>query len=511
MEELIMARNQSPALKLKIVFLILASMLVSSVNAHAALTRNDVSMLYVSIFNRASEGEGNTYWGNRPDLQTMAATASAMLETDAAKNYFGSSLNSNQDFIEHIYLNTLNKTYWDDPMGITYWVNQLNEGKTRGEVVAELVGVIKDYAPGGPNYDPTDQATIDAYNQFNNRVTVSNYMAETVQNTPDNWETVTQFGPGGLNVTFATTSVDTARQAIDIFNGSPASLEDDIEYYMAMVTSAGDLSPVMDEISVLLSTILSGDTSVVSITPPLQNIDLNNLPPSINITANFGSGYTPEGSTAVYTGMTVIDITNIAFTQTGINANASLNATDVRRDGTLVLNGLMTMGINAGMSGENISLNANINFSNLTTLDAQVNGGITLNIPGISGEGQLLQPVTITLNQFSTLDYQMNGTVTMTQVSADAFDINFNVTTNQGPVSGILRAQMDVANPDQIILSTPSGPLSVEDATLVVNQVIMDTGENSPCSDLPVSGNIVVTKGAETGTITFSNCAYTVN
>jgi hypothetical protein len=502
---------KSATLKFKIIFLVLVSMTLSSVHAQAALTQNEVSMLYVSIFNRASEGGGNTYWGNRSDLQTMAQVATAMLDTDAAKNYFGSSLNSNEDFIEHIYLNTLNKTYWDDPMGITYWVNQLNGGKTRGEVVAELVGVIKDYAPGGPYYDPTDQATIDAYNQFTNRVSVSNYMAQTVQNTPNNWETVTRFDPGGLNVTFAPATVDTAKQAINLFAGSPAGLEDDIEYYMAMVTSTGDLSPVMDEISVLLSTILSGDTSVVSISPPLQTIDLNNLPPSINITANFGSGYTPEGTSAVYTGTTVIDITNIAFTQTGINANASLNATDVRRDGTLVLNGLMTMGINAGMYEETISLNANINFSNLTTLDAQVNGGIALNIPGISGEGQLLQPVTITLNQFSTLDYQMNGTVTMTQVSAEMFDINFNVTTNQGPVSGILRTQMDVSNPDQIILSTPSGPLSVEDATLVVNQVTMDTGENSTCTDLPVSGNIVVTKGAETGTITFNNCAYTVN
>jgi hypothetical protein len=497
---------------MKIVFLVLVSMTLSSVYANAALTRNDVSMLYVSIFNRASEGEGNAYWGNRADLQTMASTATAMLDTEAAKNYFGSSLNSNQKFIEHIYQNTLNKTYWDDPEGITYWVNQLNGGRTRGEVVADLVGVIKDYRPGGPYYDPTDQATINAYNQFTNRVAVSNYMAETVQNTPNNWQTVTQFGPGGLNVTFAAATVDTARQAINQFSGNASgSLKDDIDYYMAMITSAGEVSPVMDEISILLSTILSGDTSVVTITPPLQNIDLNNPPPSINITANFGSGYTPAGSSAVYTGMTVINITNIAFTQTGITANATLNATNVRRDGTLVLNGLMTMGINAGMSGENVSLTANINFSNLTTLDAQVNGSIAMNVPGISGEGQLLQPITITMNQFSTLDYQMNGTVTMTQVSADRFDVNFNVTTNQGPVSGVLRVQADVSNPDQVILSTPSGPMTVETAALVVNQVILDTSENSTCTDLPVSGNIVVTKGAETATITFSNCAYTVN
>ncbi len=502
-----MAHKKSNPMNLKIGFLVLVSMILSSFHAHAALTQNDVSMLYVSIFNRASEGEGNAYWRSRADLQTMAAASTAMLDTDAARNYFGSSLNSNQAFIEHIYLNTLNKGYWDDPMGINYWVNELNSGKTRGEVVAELVGVIKDYAPGGAYYNPNDPVTIAAYNQFTNRVSVSDYMAVTVQNTPDNWETVTQFGAGGLNVTSEPASVDTAKQAIDLFAGNTGGLVDDIEYYMALITSAGELSPVMDEISVLLSTILSGDTSVVTITPPLQNIDFNNPPSSITITANFGTGYTPEGTNTVYTGMTVINITGIAFTQTGITANAALTATDVRRDGTPVLNGLMTMGINAGL-GETISVNANINFSNLTTLDARINGGIAMNIPGISSEGQLLQPVTITLNQLSTLDYQMNGTVTMTQMSSEVFDINFNLTTNQGPVTGLLRAGMNPADFGQATLSTPSGPMTIGDASVTINQVVTD---QALCEDLPASGDIVITKGAETATVTFSNCTYTVN
>lgn len=505
-----MSRTKSTALKLKIIFLVLVSMTLSSVHAQAALTQNDISQLYVSIFNRASEGSGNAYWRNRADLQTMATAATKMLDTDAARNYFGTSLNSNQAFIEHIYLNTLNKSYWDDPVGITYWVNQLNSGKTRGEVVAVMVGVIKDYAPDGPSYNPNDPTTIAAYNQFTNRVNVSNYMADTVQDPPANWQTTTQFGPGGLNVTFDGTTVDTAKQAITIFAGGSGSLEDDIEYYMAMITSAGDLSPVMDEISALLEAILNDDTSVVTITPALETIDLSNLPSNITIAANFGNGYTPENTSAVYTGSATINITGIAFTQTGIGANLSLAATNVQRDGEPVLNGLMTGSLNVGMAG-NTSITANLNFSNLASMGELLNGGIAINIPALSAEMQLLQPATLTLTQFSTLDYQMNGTVTMTQLAPDTFDTNFNITTNQGPVSGVLRAQVNIANPDQIILSTPSGPLNVETATLVINQVTMDISEDSTCTDLPVSGNIVVTRGVETSTINFSNCIYTVN
>ncbi len=141
-----MPNTKSNPLTLKLIFLVMLAMVLSSVQAHAALTQNDVSMLYVSIFNRASEGEGNAFWRSQPG---MAAAATAMLETEAAQNYFGSSLNSNQAFIEHIYLNTLNKNPWDDPSGIAHWVGRLDSGSTRGEVVADLVGVIKDYAPGG--------------------------------------------------------------------------------------------------------------------------------------------------------------------------------------------------------------------------------------------------------------------------------------------------------------------------------------------------------------------------
>lgn len=213
----------------------------------------------------------------------------------------------------------------------------------------------------------------------------------------------------------------------------------------------------------------------------------------------------------MYTGSAVINITGIGFTNTGIAANVSLTATNVQRNGEPILNGDMTGSLNLGLAGENMSLTGNLNFSNLASMEELLNGGIALNVPAISGEGQLLQPATLTLNQFSTTEYQLNGIVTVTQTAADIFDIDFNITTNQGEVTGRLRAQGDVQNPDLITLTTPQGPLTVGTAQVTVNQVIIDSSEDTTCTEWPVSGNIVVTEGGETATITFNNCAYTVN
>lgn len=184
------------------------------VDLPTSLNQNQVSQLYVSIFGRASEGEGNAYWQTL-ELD-MATTADVMLDTDAARNYFGANLNTNQAFIEHIYLNTLNKTIADDFDGISYWISVLDAGTTRGEAVATLVGAIYDYAPGGPLYDPDDNATVAAYNQFTNRVEVSNYMANNVYATPEDWESSTSFSHD-LVVTDDPGTVSTAKANIDLF------------------------------------------------------------------------------------------------------------------------------------------------------------------------------------------------------------------------------------------------------------------------------------------------------
>lgn len=132
------------------------------------LSRSRVSQLYVSIFGRASEGDGNTYW--QTTQEDLTAAADTMLATGAARDYFGATLDDDQAFIEFIYENTLGKTYAQDPDGVDYWVGELASGKSKGQVVSSLVNAVMD-----PQYtgDP-------AQNRFINRVTVCNYAADNI-------------------------------------------------------------------------------------------------------------------------------------------------------------------------------------------------------------------------------------------------------------------------------------------------------------------------------------------
>lgn len=239
-----------------------------------ALDRTQVSQLYVAIFNRASEGEGNGFWQSQPD---MASTATAMLDTTDAMAYFGASLDTNLAFIKHIYLNTLNKTIADDADGIAYWVGLLDKGQTRGEVVAELIGVIKDYAPGARYYDQEDTATVTAYNQFTNRVAVSDYMAETVYNTPADYAVSTAFDKEMI-VTNDQATVEAARQRIDNLADSTVakaqiSIDAGTLHSPAVFDAGSDAFNFTDNVAVLTNVVIDNFTSDDIITTNAEDND----------------------------------------------------------------------------------------------------------------------------------------------------------------------------------------------------------------------------------------------
>ena len=131
------------------------------------LTITQISQLYVSLFGRASEGEGNQYWQTRSTGTDMSAIADRMLATEAAKDYLGETLDNNQAFIEQIYLNALGKTRADDSEGIDFWTNQLDSGKTKGQVVEALVTAVQFPENAGAAQD-----------LFANKVEVSTYAAD---------------------------------------------------------------------------------------------------------------------------------------------------------------------------------------------------------------------------------------------------------------------------------------------------------------------------------------------
>lgn len=173
-----------------------------------ALTQTQVSQLYVTVIGRASEGEGNTFWQAGDSL---ASVATDMLATEAAQTYFGNTLDDDQAFIEHIYENTLGKTYADDPDGIDFWVSVLQDS-TRGEVVAGLIEAVYQYS------DSTDPEAKAAYDQFVNKVEVSNYVADSIEEADIN--DLTPFEDYIKNVTDDPTTVDAAKADVD--TDSPA-------------------------------------------------------------------------------------------------------------------------------------------------------------------------------------------------------------------------------------------------------------------------------------------------
>ena len=109
-------------------------------------------------------------------------TATTMLATADAQAYFGGSLDSDRAFIEHIYLNTLNKTPADDAAGIDYWLGTLANGDSRGHVISALVSAAQQPENAGAAQD-----------LFNERLAISNYAADKLTDAPDNYGVVLGF------------------------------------------------------------------------------------------------------------------------------------------------------------------------------------------------------------------------------------------------------------------------------------------------------------------------------
>jgi len=146
------------------------------------LTQSQISALYIALFGRASEGAGSKFWLNAANTQnlSMADIANAMLNTSAAKEYFGGNLDTDEKFINHIYENVLGKSTGIDKEGKAFWVNKLKEGIDKGFIASELLKAALD-----PKYsNSTDEATKAAHNLLVNKVLASNMVADSIENVP---------------------------------------------------------------------------------------------------------------------------------------------------------------------------------------------------------------------------------------------------------------------------------------------------------------------------------------
>jgi hypothetical protein len=485
---------------MKKILLVVMGLFLLYGNSHAVSSlsheeiQQRVTEIYVATFERAPALRGLEYWTNAVETGTFTIenVAQSFFDQPETQVKFPKG-SSNAAFITTVYNNTLSR----DPAqaGLAYWVDGLDRGLfRRDQAIMTIINGAK--AETGSATDAamlakkTEIGLLFAHSEIGDLTTNENFM---------DWSKNI--------VSYATDSDFSIHDALAYIAAEfPSELEADIESYLALISSVSDMSPMIDEISTLLEEILNGDSSVVTITPPMETLDISNLPSAINVRADFGAGYTPEGSSSTYTGLVLINITDIVMTQTGLSANAAITATNVQRDGQLILNGAMTLGMSLASSGEEAVILATLSFSNLQSADFSMNGGIELSMSlDMLSSDSSEQPIIITLTNFETSDMQASGTIIMKPVSTDIYDMQLDLTTHEGTVEGT--ARINSTTEPQTIISTPAGPITVGEYSVIFKNVIMD---EEVCTDTAAGGNIVITGDSETKTITFNNCAYTV-
>lgn len=375
-----------------------------------ALTKTQVSELYVSIFGRASEGEGNTYWQtNQVDQVT---TAKVMLETDAAKEYFGDTLDDDQAFIEFIYENTLGKTYAEDADGVDYWVAELAAGKTKAEVVSALINAATASENAGA-----------AQMQFNNKVAVSDYTADTL----DKFTSFAAFSAFIDDVDETADSVTAAKAKADA--AVPADDDDDdaddIQGGTYQLTDSNVGTGAADNI---LGT--AGDDTISGATSTLESVDVVNgaggndtLTARLDGTANLAP---------VISNVETIDLIT--------RGNGSLNFADITGYTSVSLSGTNSYELTALPNNFEVTLK-NIDDENMTlTLDnvAGTADGLTVNLDNVTGTAQLTN-----VQDLETLAI-VSGGDSANELHASL--TGFDATNGKMTVSGTQDLELDFVN-----------------------------------------------------------------
>jgi len=265
-----------------------------------ALTQTKVSQLYVAIFNRASEGAGNTYWQTANTNATT--TAEAMFLLPVVKTFFGvtnfTDTANVRTVIEAIYLNSLGKAPADDVAGITYWIGEVTGGRSMGDVVSTLVDSAVATANAGT-----------AQNVFNNKVAVSNYAADTLSaHTTD-----AAFQAYLTGVTSVASTVTTANAAI--LAAVPASNNPGTTF--ALTSVADDLTGTANDDT------FTGISSALASAATLNTTDaIDGGVGADTLTATLNSNFTGFG-TGSMTGVETVTLLNtgsVARTFDGTNS-----------------------------------------------------------------------------------------------------------------------------------------------------------------------------------------------
>ena len=130
-----------------------------------ALTTTQVNAAYVALLGRAAEGNANAWAENSADTKTLANT---ILSVDGKFKNWLEQAKTNADFVEALYKQVLGRN--SDADGKAFWVNTLANGTSRDELKANFLAAAKANNEDLSAFDTSNQQFLsDVYSALLNR------------------------------------------------------------------------------------------------------------------------------------------------------------------------------------------------------------------------------------------------------------------------------------------------------------------------------------------------------
>jgi hypothetical protein len=271
-----------------------------------------------------------------------------------------------------------------------------------------------------------------------------------------------------------------------------------LQYQSTLSSGMTALTDIMGQI--LSST--GGTCPQVTVNPPLTNLET--LPPAITITASYGNGCTASDGATV-SGQVVLAITNLSGDlATNISLDYALTATNLTRNGVLLLNGSVSGHIAINISASVITqATVTVHFDNFQVANSTISGNVTIAASNLVLSGpSALGNVTITFDNLTASGYTVNsGTVTVTITGSgttQVVQVAANLSTSQGAVNITLTVQSP--SDTRTIVNTPT-PGTIAGYTVTLTNVTMDT---SVCTKHPIGGSVTISQGGSSVTEVFT-------
>ena len=338
-----------------------------------ALTQSQVSDLFVAVFGRASEGEGNTFWQTSTYSDSMTTAADQMFTLSVVTDYFGvtdfTTEASIRTVVEAIYLNALGKSPTDDAAGIQGWIDYVFvSGNSMGQMAAALTVAARDPANAGAAQDA-----------FINKSTISSYAADKLSAFTD----FASFQAYIASVDDTAASVTAAMALIDgdvSASGSTFTLTNSSSPDVITGTSGDDT--ITGAAGTLAGTDVMTDGFTADNDTATITVNSNNLAPTIanieniNLAAQF---LTVGMDLTSVTAATTLTVSSGIGSSTGTLTAVSTTKVDNIVAGT----NIGTVAVSAGTTGTNGTVN--IDMGSATTLNLNPNAGADdFNVTSIS-------------------------------------------------------------------------------------------------------------------------------